>query len=1084
MAQRLENVVDRRDLLIQKLLRIHEGVNENNVNVHWLNLQLETIRRCNEDSEKIYLEICNLTPRDHRDEHTAEYLRCEELFSSLYVSIQTKLEEKKNAEANQARMTTNVASLNPAIVANSSAPHLQVPLPTFDGNLENWYSFKCMFQTIMRRYPNESPAIKLYHLKNSLIGNAAGKIDQDVINNNNYEAAWKMLEDTYEDERVIIDTHIEALLNLPKLTCESGEELRKLIDTCSKNVDALNNRNLPVNGLAEMMLVNLVAKRLDKETRKLWESQLPKEELPSFLLMIDFLRERCRVLQKVQNYSESRSSTGASKQRGKTEQKSITAKNFVQTSKESCFNCSGEHSIYKCDAFKDLGVAERYNKVKQSGLCFNCLRRGHRTVDCKSEQSCKVCRRKHHSLLHEEKAPIPKQSEVSVVDQPTSDSKGTQESSTKETRLVNCTQSKPIMRQVMLSTAEVLVSGFGNSYWPCRALLDSGSDSNIISEVFAKKLNIPMDRINLPISGLNNAQTMVKHMIHTKIRSRDSNFGAALDFLVVPKITHLPIMECNIQSWPISTDIHLADPFFNVPNEIQMIIGAELFFDLIKEGRIRLGNQMPTLIETRLGWVVSGCVPNVISNSSQKNCHMNVSNEELNRSLTKFWELEKCVEASPLTAAEIAVEDYFVRTVQRSDSGRYIVRLPFNKAKGQLGDSKAAAQYRFNKLLRTFVNNDKRTRYTAFMAEYFALGHMIELKDNPDEGYFLPHHAIYKESSSTTKIRVVFDASAKTTTGVSLNDALEVGPTVQSDLISIIMRFCSHQIVLTADIPKMYRQVQIHEDDRKYQRVLWLNEEHKQTVFELSTVTYGCSSAPYLATRVLVQLATDEANDFPIASNVIKYDSYIDDFLTGGSTSNEVIEIYEQLSGILQRGGFGVHKFCSNSDIVRNHIPSELQETQMNFEDADINNTIKTLGLIWNPMDDYFTFHVKSFESINAACFTKRSVLADMSRLFDPLGFLGPIITLAKIQMQDLWRLGLAWDENLPPEPLKNWTSFRKQLPLVNLMKKNRCQVTCRSIEAYNYSKVGIMWRFTAGSARKENHKCNEVFVSPGDTLV
>ncbi|XP_058817243.1 uncharacterized protein LOC131680544 [Topomyia yanbarensis] len=908
----------------RKLLRIREGVKDDDVNVHWLKLQLETIRRCNEDSEKIYLEICNITPREQRDEHTAEYYRCEELFNSLYITIQTKLDEWKNAEANQALLSVNAAPFHPQppMAVNSSAPHLQVPLPTFDGNLENWYAFKCMFQTTMRRYPNESPAIKLYHLKNSLIGNAAGKIDQDGINNNNYDAAWKMLEDTYEDERLIIDTHIDALLSLPKMTGESGEELRKLIDTCSKHVDALNNRDLPVDGLAEMILVNLVAKRLDKDTRKLWESQLPKEELPSFSLMLNFLRERSRILQKVKGYSEQQPITGTAKQRGKLEQKNMTAKNFVQTSKESCFSCNGKHSIYKCNVFKALGVNERYGKVKQAGLCFNCLRRGHRTVDCKSVQSFKACGRKHHSLLHEEKIPRSKKPEIPLPEQLASECKDTTESSAQEPRSVNCAQATITKRQVLLSTAEILVCGSGNTSWPCRALLDSGSDSNIITEVFARKLNIPMTSINLPISGLNNAETIVKHKINTKIRSRVNSFDALLEFLVVSKITtSLPIVELNIQTWSIPAGIDLADPSFNVPDEIQMIIGAELFFDLIKEGRMRLGNAIPTLIDTHFGWIVSGTVPTNIQKRSQT-CQLNLCNEELNRTLTKFWELETCREAPARTATEQAVEDYFKRTVIRSDNGRYIVRLPFNNMKSQLGDSLATAQRRFDKLLRTFIDDEKRSRYTGFMTEYLALGHMVEVEDRPVDGYFLPHHAVYKESSSTTKIRVVFDASAKTSTGISLNDALEVGPTVQSDLISIILRFRSHQVVLTADIPKMHRQVQIHDDDRKYQRIVRLNSERNAAIFELTTVTYGCSSAPYLATRVLLQLATDEGHELPLASRVIEQDSYIDDFLTGGKTPADVIAIYEQLTEMLKRGCFGMHKFCSNSDIVRRHIPT------------------------------------------------------------------------------------------------------------------------------------------------------------------
>lgn len=145
-------------------------------------------------------------------------------------------------------------------------PPLKVPLPTFDGTYENWYAFKSMFETIMDRYQSESPAIKLYHLRNSLVGKAAGIIDQEIINNNDYAAAWATLTERFEDKRLIIDKHIDALFDLPKMCGENAADLRKLIDVCTRNVDALKNLELPVDGLGESMLINRITKKLDGET--------------------------------------------------------------------------------------------------------------------------------------------------------------------------------------------------------------------------------------------------------------------------------------------------------------------------------------------------------------------------------------------------------------------------------------------------------------------------------------------------------------------------------------------------------------------------------------------------------------------------------------------------------------------------------------------------------------------------------------------------------------------------------------------------------------------------------------------------
>ena len=212
----------------------------------------------------------------------------------------------------------------------------------------------------------------------------------------------------------------------------------------------------------------------------------------------------------------------------------------------------------------------------------------------------------------------------------------------------------------------------------------------------------------------------------------------------------------------------------------------------------------------------------------------------------------------------------------------------------------------------------------------------------------------------------------------------------------------------------------------------------KERVYEHQTVTYGIASSPHYATRALMQLAEDDGKKFPLAARMIQQDSYIDDFLTGGKSVKEVKHIYNELVALLALGGFGVHKFCTNSPEVLNVIPVDLQEKQVSFEDSGINNTIKTLGLIWNPLEDYFVFHVQPID-MRSISSTKRKVLSDISRLFDPLGFVEPIVTSAKLLMQDIWRLGMDWDDQLPEELLQKWIIIRQQLPAINQIHKRRC---------------------------------------------
>lgn len=162
--------------------------------------------------------------------------------------------------------------------------------------------------------------------------------------------------------------------------------------------------------------------------------------------------------------------------------------------------------------------------------------------------------------------------------------------------------------------------------------------------------------------------------------------------------------------------------------------------------------------------------------------------------------------------------------MEKTASGHYTVRLPFNKQKDNLGESHNMALKRFQGLeTRLSTNTELYEDYRQFLNEYEALGHMSRIEDTSlHDGYFLPHHTVIKNTSTTTRLRVVFDASAKTTSGLSLNVTLLTGPVTQQDLFSIITRFLLHK-VYTADIEKMFRQVFISKDDRQYQKILLRN---------------------------------------------------------------------------------------------------------------------------------------------------------------------------------------------------------------------------------------------------------------------
>ncbi|XP_015121522.1 uncharacterized protein LOC107044229 [Diachasma alloeum] len=309
------------------------------------------------------------------------------------------------------------------------------------------------------------------------------------------------------------------------------------------------------------------------------------------------------------------------------------------------------------------------------------------------------------------------------------------------------------------------------------------------------------------------------------------------------------------------------------------------------------------------------------------------------------------------------------------------------------------------------------------MEEYISLDHMT-LCDETGGGYYLPHHAVIKDSSETTKVRVVFDASAKTSTDISLNDTLLVGPTIQNTIFEQVLRFRTHRYVITADIEKMYCQILVHLDDRQFQKVLWPYQGNLRT-FQLNTVTYGTAAAPFLAVRTIQQLARDEAHDFPRASKLLFHDyDYVDDFIPGADSLDELLTIRVEMIALLSRGGFVIRQWSSNHRSALNTIDKRF----FNLDCLIKNDTVqKTLGIIWDAQNDLLRYTLSQVDPNVAA--TKRKLLAELSKIFDPLGLLGPVTLFAKVLIQDCWKAKVTWDESLPQEVHTKWTSLALQSP-------------------------------------------------------
>ncbi|KAH8292663.1 hypothetical protein KR054_008822, partial [Drosophila jambulina] len=518
---------------------------------------------------------------------------------------------------------------------------------------------------------------------------------------------------------------------------------------------------------------------------------------------------------------------------------------------QTCSYCNAaDHILTNCSPFGRLSVMQRFEFVKSASLCINCLRKGHTVSKCK-DKKCRACDRSHHILLHRYTVP---ENSLALPPPQESISPPLNQDQPSTSHVMHATS----LDRVILATPIVSVRTKSGDYVLARALLDSGSQTNFITEELANRLQIRREESCINLLGIGESNSQDKKKVHTVVKSRINGSEFSFDFWIMKSISgYHPDQSVNVSDWKIPKNLPLADPYFYKSQKIDMLIGAESFFELLAVGQIRQGPDYPTLQKTLLGWVVSG--------------RFSCSEEPLvsiDNTLQKFWSLKELPSPKKILSPEHKLcEDHYRKTTQVLPSGRFEVRLPFKSDPNELGISCEVAKRRFLSLERRLSrDSNMKAMYLEFMEEYLALGHMspTDNKIPSTPHYVIPHQCVLRPQSTSTKLRVVFDASCKTSSQVALNDILMVEPTIQEELYSTLLRFRLHRYALTADVKKMYRQVMVHEADRQFQLIVWRRDPSESLrLYKLNTVTYGTGAAPFLAIRCLKRLSESAKFSFP-----------------------------------------------------------------------------------------------------------------------------------------------------------------------------------------------------------------------------
>lgn len=999
--------------------------------------------------QDVHFEILDITGKEEFDFQSIEYNAVEDLVIECKCIVAKFLAnfDLKGGELSEEASALGGDRRNESVVTVLKKKSLRLQpmqLPEFDGSYAQWPSFRDLFRSLIHKNEELSNVQRLYYLKKALQGQAADLICDIELTDENYDTAWDNVQERFENKYPLVLALLDKIFKLPQMTKNDPNSARKLLDSTTQTVLSLTNLERPTEHWDDI-LIYITIMKLDDVSKEKWNERTANvTDVPKWKEMQDFLRTRYR--------SYDTSVTPMSSSSYYSTDKLFSPKSFHLTEsnvhasssasqstpkpKRKCPACSSEkkdHRLRLCEKFKSQSPQQRKSCIEKNHLCYNCFSNSHSVSSCNSTYNCLKCQAKHHTMLHVDKVP-------EVKEQPVKS--GLVVGITNAQRELN--QSNQLFKHVLLATALIDVKNQNGVWFRFRALLDQGSQASFITEHAAQLLNLSRRNTSTMFESVGN------HEIHRPNGVLSIEFMSSrrsptmlptfpVNTYILSSITNpLPSQRIEKQNWNQFSNLQLADPMFNEPGVIDLLLGGDIYPDILMPGLIKSQHNGLIAQKSALGWIIMGhveltCEPASVQSISF--CKIDCKH------LQQFWELEEINAQKPLSDEEKFCDEHYLQTHHRTEEGRYVIRHQFKKSFGEtlhLGKTKNLALFSQYRLERRFEKNPKLHRdYVKFVDELISSNYLEEIPKEeieiePEKSFYLPHHPVIRENSSTTKLRVVFNASIKSSNGTSLNDTMVAGPSLQNNLVDILVHVRKYPIAFAADVEKMYKRIFVDRRDCDYQRIVWRRHQSEPIKdYRLLILSDGFNSAPYLAIRTVHQLAEDERDQFPLASKIAKRDVYMDDVFSGGHTVDDALKKQRQLIGLFNAGGFCLRKWSSNADELLSSVPKE--DLEVTFGQS---TTVKTLGIYWHPSSDQFGFKI-NLPRLQPTV-TKRDLLSEASRLFDPLGWLAPSIIIPKILFQLLWIKNISWDDVLPPEILEDWIKFRESLHHIEDIKVDR----------------------------------------------
>jgi len=908
---------------------------------------------------------------------------------------------------------------------SSKAKLPEVTLPTFSGDVTEFTAFWEQFSAHVDEVEDVAVVTKFSYLSSLLKGEAASCISGLSLTAANYAVACNLLKIRFGRKERTIFVHLQSLLDMPaaRETSSRSSDLWKLSDELQKHVRCLET--LGVGGdQYGVVLTPLILSKLPESLRLEWARDGDGKESDLDYLLAFLLKEvQCR------ERSEAFTATNI-KRTSKEEKKRPPTASALHSSTDarraSCGMCGYNHRTEKCRQLTQASREDRRGRVRNAGLCFACLGEGHRASDC--DKRCPDCHRRHHRLLCDASE---NPGNGASADQPRPTNP--QQPSLNHVNTAPSSPDVPTPINASLQTAVVTVIDASGRHVKATALLDSGADRSYVTHAFVSKVTprfVGRQRLNYAPFGSGKPTPLDCSLFDVTCMLTDDNDVArpcTMSFCEVPRIC-APIRRQAIPPDELQKlkSLPMSDRFGDDRQlVIDLLIGLDHYWEIVTGKCIRLS---PGLVaqESRLGWIISGSFPSRDKQvSDPASCLsllcVNGPSDSLVRSM---WDLDG-IGISPKEMSEMSrnqdqeVLGEFRRKI-RYDGERYEVALPWNEKVGKLRNNRSAAAARLTTLNRKLLRDPSlNSEYKQALGEFESSGIVERVPDpeiEPPSGpiFYLPHRPVVKQASTSTKVRPVFDASARGPNGISLNDCLHVGPCLLPSLVNVLLRFRRHAVALTADIRKAFLQIKVFPEDRDAHRYLISDEGGKVRELRFERVPFGNKASPFLL-NATVQYHLSLQPPSPAVSE-LQENLYVDDWLSGADSAEEAALMFNDARDVMASAGMELVKWSSNAHSLLHMISQSTGENLLSASEA-------VLGIRWDPNSDSFGFNAGISVPIDV-CPTKRIVLSCIARFFDPLGFATPYVMDAKILFQGIWRMGLGWDEALPPEQADQFAAW------------------------------------------------------------